>query len=156
MKKSKPLVDMQKVNSCLPLLMEIRGEASKTKDWGQELSLTDFAKAMLCLNPQSSGGRIDKRLSEHLNLIKSDNPDRGDRKSANDEYFEWKGSFFTSSNSILNLVQIRPWQETNYIYYAFDMRNLGDVKMQFFFLSKEQMELEIDNCKTSAAHGTKT
>lgn len=155
MKKKKIFVDMQKVNSCLPLLMEIRGEAIKTKNWGQELSLADFAKAMLCLNPQSSGGRIDKRLSEYLNLIKSDNLNRGDRKSANDEYFEWKGSLFTSSNSILNLVQIRPWQDINYILYVFDMRNLSNVQMQFFFLSKEQMELEIENCKISSAHGTK-
>lgn len=153
--KNRTLVDMQKINSCLALSMEIRGEAKKNTNWGQELLLPDFIKAMLCLNPQSYGSRIDKRLSEHLNLSKSDNKDRGDRKSANDEYLEWKGSFFTSSNSTLNLVQVRPWQDTNYIYYAFDMRNLSDIKMQFFYLSKDQMILEIENCKTSVAHGTK-
>jgi len=147
---------MQKVNSCLPLLMEIRGEASKIKDWGEELALIDFAKAMLCLNSQSYGSRIDKRLSEYLNLLKSNDSDRGDRMSVKKEYYEWKGSFFTSSNITLNLVQLRPWQDTNYIFFVFDMRDLSNVKMQFFYLSKAQMELEISNCKTSMAHGTKS
>jgi hypothetical protein len=153
-KKAIPSVDMAKVNACLTLTQEIRGDASKSKKWGWELSLVDFAKAMLCLNPQSYGGRIDKRLSEDLGLLPTDDKDRGDRMSISGKYVEWKGSFITSSNTALNLVQIRPWQETDYIYYSFDMRDLNDIKMQIFHLNKAQMESELGIA--TSAHGTKT
>jgi hypothetical protein len=152
-KRMIPEVDMTEVNACLTLTQKIRSDASKSKKWGWELPLSDFAKAMLCLNPQSYGGRVDKRLSENLGLESTDDKDRGDRKSINGTYVEWKGSFFTSSNTTLNLVQIRPWQDTDYIYYAFDMRDLSNIKMQLFYLNKIQMQSELAGA--TSAHGTK-
>lgn len=146
-------VNMLEVNTCLALTQKIRSEANKNKKWGWDLPLIDFAKAMLCLNPQSYGSRVDKRLSEILGLLPTNDQDRGDRKSINGKYLEWKGSFFTSSNTALNLVQIRPWQNIDYIYYAFDMRSLNDIKMQLFYLTKNQMDSEL--VKASSAHGTK-
>jgi hypothetical protein len=146
-------IDMNEINSCLKIMQKIREDANNNKKWGFDLKLEDFAKAMLCLNPQSYGSRIDNRLSNDLFLSKSDDLDRRDKLTAFGEYIEWKGSIFTSCNSFLNLVQIRPWQNTNYIYYAFDLRDFDNIKIQLFYLNKDQMDLELKN--SSSAHGTK-
>lgn len=154
--KIKKNVDMLQINQCASILQKIRYDASCDKNWGSELPITDFAKAMACLNPQSYGGRIDKRLSDILGLFGTDDQDRGDRRAPNGDYLEWKGSFFTSSNKNLNLVQIRPWQNVNYLFYCFDIRNLDKIIMQLFYLTREQMENEMVAAGTiSSSHGTK-
>lgn len=154
-KKEKPIVDMTKVNNCLALQSELRGDAGKNKTWAHELPLLDCLKALACLTPQSYGGRIEEKLCSDLGLIRTDDPERGDRKSFTGKYIEFKCSIFTSSNTALNLVQIRPWQDTGYIYAAFDMRDLLNIKTQLFYLDKSQMESELVRCKVSSAHGTK-
>ena len=116
--------------------------------------MEQFALAMNCLNPQSYGGRIANRLSMELGLSNSDNIDKGDKK-INKLYLEFKGSIITSSNSQLNLVQIRPWQEIDgYIFYMWDIRNIDNIKLYFFYLSINDMRFELKNRKISNAHGT--
>lgn len=151
----KNIIDIVEIRTCNKLLSKIRSEAISNKKYGWDLPLTEFAEVMLCLNPQAYGTRIESRISDMLGLLRSDNKDCGDKMTKDGEYIEWKGSFFTSSNINLNLLQIRLWQETSYIFYAFDMRNFDNITLQFFYLTKDQIELERAICGTTSSHGTK-
>lgn len=153
--KNDPTTDISEINLCLPLLQKIRGDAAKNKKWGFDLEPNNFAKAMACLTSQSYGGRIENYFANQLNLERTDDQNRGDRRSILGEYFEMKCSIFNTSNVKLNLVQIRPWQNTGYIFCVFDIRDLNNIQTQLFFLNKNQMELEKTKCKVSSAHGTK-
>jgi len=147
---------MSEIDDFLKLSQKIRGDAAADNKWGWDLSFPDFMKAMACLNPQSSGGRIENRLSNLLGLTRTNNPDRGDRRSKNLEYIEFKGSIITSSNKNLNLVQIRPWQDVNYIFYIYDIRDMSAPILRLLSLNKEQMSSEVIKCGVTSAHGTKT
>jgi len=155
MSSSASPLNMKEIKAMLRAGQKLRSQAKMDKKWGYELPLSDFALAMLCLNPQSYGARIDGKVSDLLGLSSSGNLDLGDRKSRNDQYHELKGSLITSSNTQLNLVQIRLWQEVDYIIYCFDVRDIDVVKARFFYLSKSQMEKETICGKAQSAHGTK-
>lgn len=61
---------------------------------------------------------------------------------------------FTNAAETLNIRQIRPWQDVDF-YYCFyiDENNINN--SNFYILSKEEMNFEIELCG-SATHGTKT
>lgn len=79
---------------------------------------------------------------------------RGDLLYKN-KYAEIKVSILNDSNNVLNLVQLRLYQEIDYyIFMALDNRE-DKVKVYYYLLSKEDMEREVLICKASNAHGTK-
>ena len=154
---NKPSIDMIEINSCLSLLHKIRANAHKDTEYGFYLPEKDFLKVMSCLNLGSYGSRIANYIAKKLNINSSDNKDLGDYVAfiSNEDgitskiYIECKISLFTSSNKSLNLVQIRPWQNTAYIFAGIDMCNHDNISIQLFYLTKQQMESE----KQSTAHG---
>jgi hypothetical protein len=149
-------VNISEIKTAAKIMQKIRETAGlNKKNWGWELSLEDFALAMSILNPQSYGNRIDNRIADILELMPTNNKDRGDKKSFNSEHHELKGSLITCSNLVLNMVQIRPWQNVNYIIYCFDVRDIDNINTQFFYLTKNQMKNEMVRCGSTSAHGTK-
>lgn len=156
-RKDKPVADIEEIDIALPIMQKVRRDSSQNSKWAFELPINKFIKAMSMLHPQSYGARIEEYICKHcLKLKRTDNKDRGDRKSINGEYYEHKVSIFSSTNTALNLVQIRPWQDTGYIFSAFDIRDLNNIKTQLFLLNKNQFEIEENKCKISSAHGSKS
>lgn len=146
---------MTEIKTASRVMQQIRAQSEEHKnDWGWRLSWDEFAVAASVLTPQSYGGRIAKRLANELGLLSTDDKDRGDYVSLKKDYFEVKGSMITSSNGLINLVQIRPWQDVNYIVYCFDIRNINNVSTEFFYLNKNEMKSEMLKCGTASAHGT--
>lgn len=128
-------------------------EAQKSPTYGFDKPMVQFFDAMSVLSPQSYGPRIQNRLIKELGLSPlkaSDN--KGDAiNSTNNVCYEIKVSIISASNKCLNLVQIRLWQNVNYICVYYDS---SSKKIEAFELTHEQMEQE---CKLlgHSAHGTK-
>lgn len=134
---------------------KIKTKFAEEPNFGFDLSDEQFALCMLCINPQSSGIRIANKISNNLKLFSSGNLDRGDTKSSSGKYQEIKGSLITTTNTLLNIVQIRPWQNIDgYIIYCYDVRDTNNVKIKYFYLTKQQMKNEMVKCGTTSAHGT--
>jgi hypothetical protein len=118
------------------------------------LPTINFLITSLLLTPQKRGPLLQERL-KLLNKWKSSNDrDRGDCQTDNGDYIEIKGSYLESCDSIINLVQIRPWQQVNYLFYCLNAIDLENLKMSFFYLKKEQMIRELELFPFQASHGT--
>ena len=132
-----PNIDMRAIKTAHQLLRQIKDDILDNPEWGWGLSLEDFAVAMSCLPPQVRGYRIEKRLQDLLGLF-----------SSGDEPQEIKGSLISAYNTQLSLVQIS--KDVSYVIYCFDLRDIDNVKSQFFCLTKSQMENEISTWGTNA------
>lgn len=114
-----------------------------------------FVKLMTYVPPQSYGIYFQKRLIRELNLKEThSNKDKGDFVDHFGDHYELKVSFSTDLIPKMNLVQIRPWQNTNYYFITFVLKD-DKVYAYCFKLSHKQMLEEIILCKMSSAHGTK-
>ena len=78
----------------------------------------------------------------------SKDEDRGDFKK-NGRYYEYKSSGYNQNNSV-NIVQIRPWQDCDYI-----IQSISDDGATTFVLTHAEMMLETRKLKAASAHGTK-
>lgn len=114
-----------------------------------------FINVVSITSPQRYGGLIEKRLVKELKLIKKkSSEDSGDFTDAFGDHYEFKSSIIKKDGDKINLVQIRPWQNTN--YYIVAIRFWQGLTYCFAFkLSHEQMMKELVECKATAAHGTK-
>jgi len=153
-KSDRDNIDMEMATKLLSSLHEIRGKAVGYPKWSFDKKEEDFLKCIALLNPQSYGSRIANFYSDKLGIPNSKDIDQGD-KSFNGKNFEFKSSIFTSSNNQLNLVQIRPWQNVDYIFIGVDVTDLTNIHSQLFYLTKSQYELEQSLIRVSSAHGTK-
>lgn len=136
-------------------LLARRDVISKNKKWGFDLPEKEFIKGMVCLNPQSYGARIETYIKERLGFTKVKAKDnRGDiMNSVANLFYEVKISLLTLSNSALNLVQIRLWQENDYyLCVAYDLRDISNYRKYIFLLTHDEMEKECE--RANAAHGT--
>lgn len=134
-------------------------EINEIKDfskWSKNCDWEEFILTMRFFNPQSYGFKIQNKIIQHLKGEKVPSKlDKGDMLFHNN-YYEIKSSILTNTNNMLNLVQIRPWQEIQgYYCFAFDIRNKYDFKIHEFYISHSQMLDEIE-MYGSSAHGTKT
>lgn len=115
----------------------------------------DFQETAIILTPLSSqiyGPRIEEKLSEVLNLKKSNDKNRGDKINSSGRYIEIKGSF---NSTKLNIVQIRPWQDiSEYIIYLWNVDNNFILRHSYFHLSKKEMNNELKLLNAGYAHGT--
>ena len=137
----------------------------KSKSYFNKLTLDytaeDYSKysqsdqvLLLGIKTPQSYGIIFQNLFIHnfgLKKVKS-GEHKGDFTNGTD-HFEYKMSLLNSTNNSINLVQIRPKQNVNYIIQLFDMRCLKDVQVINFYLSNNQMAEELK--KSGAAHGDK-
>jgi hypothetical protein len=114
-----------------------------------------FIQSMAYLHPQAYGPYIQKKLIEDLNLTKiKSSDDKGDFLDQFGDHYELKVSLITDCFQKINLVQIRPWQKTNYYFIAFVLNEKG-VHAYCFKLSHQEMKNEIELTNMGAAHGTK-
>jgi hypothetical protein len=148
-------INMNDISLFLSLKNSYMKEARRNKSWAQDLSLLDSIKCLICLSPAMYGPRIEQKLSKELNLKRTNDPDRGDVKSVDGNHFEIKASVFDLVKNKIDIVQIRIWQDCDYIIILIDNSNFDDIKYQLYFLSKSDMEEELVLCKATSAHGTK-
>lgn len=87
-------------------------------------------------------------------MVKKSIQEKGDFIDHLGEHYEMKVSLSMDEKPKINLVQIRPWQNTNYYFVSFVLKD-DDIYAYCFKLSSEQMKEEIKISKVSFAHGTK-
>ena len=114
----------------------------------QEISEHDFYKISSVLSTQSRSPLwenyfIKKHDCERVNK----NEDRGDFEK-NGRYYEYKSSGSNQNNSV-NILQIRPWQDCDYI-----IQSISDDRATTFVLTHAEMMLEMERLKASPIHGT--
>jgi len=144
---------LQNIKIAFNIINSIKKEALKNKEYCFEKSLEEFALHLSILPSQMYGCRIENKLSKYLELENSNDKNRGDRVSKNNRYIEIKGSF---NSDILNLVQIRPWQDiSEYVIYFWNFDSNFKLKDYYFHLSVKEMNNELDLLNAGNAHGTK-
>ena len=115
----------------------------------QEISEQDFYKISSVLTPQSRSPLWENYfIKKHDCERVSKNEDRGDFKK-NGRHYEYKSSGYNQNNSV-NIVQIRLWQDCDYI-----IQSISDDRATTFVLTHAEMMLEMERLKASPAHGTK-
>ena len=115
----------------------------------EEISEQDFYKISSVLTPQSRSPLWEKYFIKKHDCEKvNKNDDRGDFKK-NGTYYEYKSSGYNQTNSV-NMVQIRPWQNCDYI-----VQSISDDGATTFVLTHADMMLEMKELKASRAHGTR-
>lgn len=111
-----------------------------------------FFNSMSLLTPQSRSSLFEKALIYKLEGIKNKASDNiGDTKIKGIDY-EIKISGLNIDKS-LHLVQVRLWQNTNYLVQYIDVDN--NFESIYFSLTHDEMVEEIKAIGASAAHGTK-
>lgn len=135
------------------LLDPIREQAKNNQELGFEDKFGSFLLLMSFLNPQSYGTRIQNRIG--LALGGKTVPSQSNKGDilVKDSYYEIKLSFITKTNCALNLVQVRLWQNVNYLCFWF---NTDTFEYSLYELTHEQMEEEMKLVGASSAHGTKS
>lgn len=127
---------------------------SKEKELENQKFSPKFIFYMNTLTPQSYGQRIERKIGELFKWA-SNLPSlgRGDFHTPDDKDIEFKTSLISNKSQRMNLVQIRLWEQTDYLCVAF---RLIDKKVHLFpfYLTHEQMETEVALLGT-AAHGGK-
>ena len=128
---------------------------AKDDKWMASCDWEEFILLMSLKNPQSYGALIQNRIIKELNGQKvKPSLNRGDI-FINNDYHEIKASILTPTNNVMNLVQIRLWQEIcGYYCFAFDIRTKNKFNIYEYYLSHDQMNNEVD-LLGSSAHGTK-
>lgn len=140
--------------------------SQQKKDADLDLPAAHFFLSMAYLSPQSYGARIQKYMAKRLGMYPVHvNKDQGDWTDSQSRFFELKSSLITDTNTAMNLVQIRTWQELDgYFALAVDLRGISaedenwkkfSKRAHAFYLRKEQMLYECDILKAANAHGTK-
>lgn len=114
----------------------------------QVITEQEFYIISSVLSPQSRSPLWENYFIKKYDCEKvSKNENRGDLKK-NNRYYEYKSSGYSQANSI-RIVQIRPWQECDYI-----IQSISDDGAITFVLTREKMKIEIQKLKAASAHGT--
>ena len=115
----------------------------------EEISEQDFYKISSVLTPQSRSPLWQNYfIKKHDCERVSKDENRGDFKK-NGRYYEYKCSGYNQNNSV-NMVQIRPWQDCDYI-----IQSISNDEATTFVLTHADMMLEMKELKASRAHGTR-
>lgn len=149
------LLNIEKINKQATKHVKEKMSFYKTLDTFQEELLSEdwsnLVSLLMSVSPQKSSPFVEKKIILENELERQGNLNKGDACLTNNqkEFYEIKHSFVKRGES-LNLVQIRPWQNVNYILYIFD---LDDSKLYKFHLTNKQIKDELRLLGTSA-HGT--
>ena len=129
---------------------------NKGNDHVNVKDMYSFIKGCCLLTPQSYGPRIEKRIIKDLGIGFRKSKGDGDIEYKNSKIIEVKSSIIGGTNTKMNVVQIRPFEEIDYyICAAFDVRSYSHLDQHIFLLTKKEMKRECDLIKTSSAHGSK-
>ncbi len=116
---------------------------------------TAYVKAAIAFtNPQSYGSKIETMYLRKIGYEKvKSNDEQGDARDPNtNKYFEFKFSVMSYPKYQIDLVQIRPHHILDeYHIVAF---NTSVEITEFYILSKEDMEKELEITGAKLAHGT--
>lgn len=125
--------------------------------YGFNLDLDSFMLRVYNLNPQRYGFRLQSyfTLMMGYETIPS-TADLGDFRNLEGEAAELKCSFITQTNNVINVKQIRIWQQTKYYYVlACNFNDFRNLSYECFKLSKREMQEEMILCNAGASHSTK-
>lgn len=146
--------NLEKIRKFHKISGELKKEISETNFLESDYDFSKIFLAFSVLSPQQWGPRIERVLIDKLGFKKVSQKGRGDAfDEKNNTYFEIKCSIITVTNGSFNLVQIRNWEKLSG-YYVSVLNLLENGKIYNFYLSKIDMEDEI-NLIGSSAHGDK-
>jgi hypothetical protein len=143
------------IKFCASVLDYVRNlpEAKSTTGFFDE-PIDRFIAIMRMFNPQSYGSRIEKRIIHDGGFISVAGKDKGDCRDGLGDHYEVKASIITNYNPVLNLVQLRPWQDIKgYLCIAFDVR-VEPMGIEVYRLDINQMKSECELLHATSAHGT--
>lgn len=148
------LDDKDALRSMSSGLRNITDTISNDTKWGFDKDWEDFILGMTFMNPQAYGIRIQNRLIAQMEGLKVKAKDNaGDFVDISGKAYECKTSILTRGHSQFHVVQIRPWQGSDYYCVLFDIRT-EDFKAYCFKLTSEEMKKELLILNATAAHGT--
>lgn len=148
------LDDKDALRSMSAGLRNITDIISNDTKWGFDKDWEDFILGMTFMNPQTYGIRIQNRLIAQLEGLKVKAKDNaGDFVDISGKSFECKTSILMRGNSQFHVVQVRPWQGSDYYCVLFDIRT-ENFKAYCFKLTSEEMKKELSLLGATAAHGT--
>lgn len=133
----------------------VSASAYKVKEYLVELTLNneiaehEFYKITSLLSPQSRSPIWEKYfIQKHKCKKVSARENKGDFEK-NGLFYEYKASGYNRNNSV-NIVQIRLWQQCNYI-----VQSISDKSIFTFKLTHQEMKKEVERLRATSAHGTK-
>lgn len=142
------------IEKALQILREIKENSSENPRYGFEDDWNTFIKKMQFLSPKSFGTRIQNRIIEKNDFIKTNaSLDLGDFEK-DGKYFEFKTTILTPSNTGANFVNVRPYQKIDGYYCIVVNTNVSPYLTTQFYLTKQQMETELKVLKANASNGT--
>jgi len=146
--------DDNQIEIALQILREIKKDSSKDSRYGFDDDWNSFIKKMQFLSPKSFGTRIQNRIIEKNNFDKvGASDDKGDFKK-DGIYFEFKTTILTPSNTGANFVNVRTYQQIDGYYCLVVNTNISPYETMQFYLSKDQMEKELEILKANPSNGT--
>ena len=139
---------LQSVRNVISAVREIRPHLI---DWALagRISETDFYRISSILTPQSRSPLWQNYFIRKHSCVKVTASSNQCDLEKNGKYYEYKASGFNEGD-VLHVVQIRPWQECNYI-----VQSISDNGAITFLLTHDQMVEETRLLKATSAHGTK-
>ena len=145
----------KEIENALAVLREVKSESSKNDRYGFEDEWNVFLKKMQFLSPKAFGTRIQNRIIEknNFNKVKASR-DKGDFEY-DGKYYEFKVSILNASNKAANFVNIRPYQDIEGYYLIVVNTNTSPYQTSQYYLSKAQMDKELEHLHAGAANGTK-
>lgn len=152
------IMDKNDVVSLYKKVMQFREESIGNPNFGFDLPLKEFVCTMGLLTPQSYGSRFERYMQEKYGFKSLNSKDgMGDFSDELSNNYELKVSLITTTNTDMNMVQIRPYQTdiNRYMIIAVDVRGIlndDDIEIYLFMLTKEEMMNEIKECKATSAH----
>lgn len=143
---------LNKIKQVKKDILDISEDIRADKLWGFEKDWETFTQGVSLLPPQVYGFRIQNRFKKELGMKDSSSLDKGDF-SDNEKDFEFKCSLLSHESSLVNFVQIRPWQKVDYFFLILDIRNDKFTKYGFALTHANMLE-ELSIISAHAAHGT--
>lgn len=143
------------LNELLEAFYEIKSK-STNPEFGFSDDWITFVKKMVFLSPKSRGSRIQNRIIKLNNGESvSSSDEKGDFK-LDGKFYEIKTSLLDATNKTIHIVGIREWQDIDgYFILVIDAQDYKAISTFKFFLTKEQMSLELKQKNAQASSGTK-
>ena len=149
-KKTLETIDFIKIKEAVDFVSLNKKEILMDFNNGK-ISEEEFYSATALLTPQSRSSLYENAIIFALNGTKNKAKDNiGDAKIDGTNY-EIKVSG-VNVDKCLHMVQLRPWQDTDYLIQFIDMDN--KYTSTYFVLTHDEMANEIKLLNANAAHGT--